>query len=78
MAVHVCVSVAVCVRVCVCVCVHACVHVCARMRVCKQLPSNQSFDKQIRKYLATRRVVVSVGRVNGLGRQLLTSLIQAP
>ena len=43
--------------------------------VCKQLPSNQNFDKQ---YLATRRVVVSVGGVNGSERQLLTSLIHAP
>ena len=32
-----CMNVSVCERACVCVCVHA----------CKQLPSNQSFDKQI-------------------------------
>ena len=46
-------------------CVHAYVH------TCKQLPINQSFDKQ------TTRVVVSVGGVNGSERQLLTSLIHA-
>ena len=33
-----------CVCVCVCVC---CVCVCVCVCVCKQLPSNQSFDKQI-------------------------------
>ena len=38
-------------RVCVCVCMHVCVCACvcvrACMHTCKQLPSNQSFDKQI-------------------------------
>ena len=57
------------VRVFICVCV------CVRVCVCKQLPSNQVL---ISKYLATRRVVVSVGGVNGSERQLLTSLIHAP
>ena len=38
-----CVCVCVIVCVCVCMCVCACVCVC----VSKQLPSNQSFDKQI-------------------------------
>ena len=33
--------------VCVCVRVRVCMCVCVRMRTCKQLPSNQSFDKQI-------------------------------
>ena len=32
----------------------------------------------ISKYLATRRVLMSVGGVNGLERQLLTSLTHAP
>ena len=46
------------------------VHVC--MRVCKQLPGNQSF---IGKYLPTRRVVVSGGGAMDPDRQLLTSLL---
>ena len=47
-----------------CVCVFMCV--CARTKVL------------ISKYLATRRVVVLVGGVNGSERQLVTSLIHAP
>ena len=63
----VCVCVCVCVRVCV-MCVCACACVC----VCKQLPSNQSFDKQISSHQK------GGGVSNGSGRQLLTSLIHAP
>ena len=53
MCVRVCVYVCVRVRAGMCACVHVCacvrasVHVCACMCVCKLLPSNQSFDKQI-------------------------------
>ena len=32
---------------CVCVCMHVRVLVCECMRACKQLPGNQSFDRQI-------------------------------
>ena len=49
--------------VCVCVCVF--------------VSSCQATKVLISKYLATRRVVVSVGGVNRSERQLLTSLIQA-
>ena len=38
-------STSICVYVCVCLCARVCVCVC--VCVCKQLPSNQSFDKQI-------------------------------
>ena len=55
------------VHVCVCVCVCVCVY-----------SSRQETKVLISKYLATRRVVVSVGGGNGSGRQLLTSLIHAP
>ena len=41
-----CAYVGVCARVCVYMYVYACL-VCLCMCVCKQLPSNQSFDKQI-------------------------------
>ena len=51
---------------CVCVC------------VCVFVSSRQETKVLISKYLATRRVVVSVGGGNGSGRQLLTSLIHAP
>ena len=47
MRVCMCACVCVCVHVCVQVCMCACVHVCVRVCACKQLPSNQSFDKQI-------------------------------
>ena len=50
---------------CVCVCVQARVFV----------SSHQATKVLISKYLATRRVMVSVGGVNGSERQLLTSLI---
>ena len=44
--------------------------------VCVFVSSCQATKVLISKYLATRRVVVSVGGVNGSERQLLTSLIQ--
>ena len=47
-SVCVCAYVGAYVHVCVCMCV--CVHVCVCVCVCKQLPSNQSFDKQIYSY----------------------------
>ena len=40
--------------------------------------SGQATKVLISKYLATRRVVVSVDEVNASERQLLTSLIHAP
>ena len=63
---HVCACKSVCVCVCVCVhlcpgvcdCVCACVHLCMKawcVCVCLQLPSNQSFYRQITGY------VISVG-----------------
>ena len=45
------------------------------MCVCVLVSSCQATKVLISKYLATRRVVVSVGGVNGSERQLLTSLI---
>ena len=60
----------------VCVCTWACVCECERM--CWFVSSCQAIKVLISKYLATRRVVMSVGGVNGLERQLLTSLIHAP
>ena len=51
-----------------------CVHVC----VCAFVSSCQARKVLISKYLATKRVGVSVGGVNGSERQLLTSLIHAP
>ena len=60
-------------------CVYACVcGVCVCVCVCVFVSSCQATKVLISKYLATRRVVVSVGGVNGSGRQLLTSLIHAP
>ena len=49
---YVCVHVHVCVHVCVCCvcvfpCTRVCVCVCVCVYVCKQLPGNQSFDRQI-------------------------------
>ena len=43
--------------------------------MCVCVRSCQTTEVLISKYLATRRVVVSVGGVNGSERQLLTSLI---
>ena len=57
-------------NVCVCWCMRAC--------VCVFVSSCQAIKILISKYLATKRVVMSVGRVNELERQLLTSLIHAP
>ena len=48
------------------------------MCVCVFVSSCLATKVLIRKYLATRRVVVSVGGVNESERQLLTSLIHAP
>ena len=61
---HTCVIQLICAFECVCVCVFV-----SSCQVTKVL---------ISKYLATRRVVVSVGGVNASERQLLTSLIHAP
>ena len=46
--------------------------------VCVFVSSCLATNVLISEYLATRRVVVSVGGVNGSERQLLTSLIHAP
>ena len=71
-----------CMRVYMCECLCACVHahgrVCVCVHVCVLVSSCQATKVLISKYLATRRVVVSVGGVNGSERQLLTSLIHAP
>ena len=61
-----------CVCVCVCVCVRVCVHACVFVSSC------QATKVLISKYIATRRVVVSVGGVNGSERQLLTCVINVP
>ena len=53
--------------VCVCVCVCVCACVCA----CVLVSSCQATKVLISKYLATRRVVVSVGGVNGSERHCL-------
>ena len=73
-------SLCVCVCVCVCVCiwVGGCMPVCVCVCVCVFVSNCQATKVLISKYLATRRVVVLVGGVNGSERQLLTSLIHAP
>ena len=69
---QVCVCVCVCVRhACmVYVCVwRACMHfVCVCVCVCKFVSSCQATKVLISKYLATRRVVVSIGGANGPGK----------
>ena len=54
------------VTLCVCVCVRACMRSCAYAYVL--VNSCQATKVLISKYLATRRVVMSVGGVNGSGR----------
>ena len=68
----------VCVWVCVCECVHAYAPVCVCVCVCVFASSCQATKVLIGKYLATRRVVVTVRGANGSERQLLTSVINAP
>ena len=47
----VCLCMYLCVCLCVCVCVGTCVHACMySMCVCKQLPGNQTFNRQISAY----------------------------
>ena len=69
----------VCVCSCVCVCTVVCMGMpfCA-MCVCEFVSSCQATKVLISKFLATRRVMVEVGGVNGSERHLLTSLMHAP
>ena len=66
----------VCVRVCMCACVRVCMCVC--VCVCTCMSSCLVTKVLTSKYLATKRVVVSVGWGNGSERQLLTSLLHTP
>ena len=58
------------------VCMHVYTHIHRHTHIL--VSSCQATKVLISKYLATRRVVVSVGGVNGSEGQLFTSLIHAP